>query len=111
LSLGRIKSNEVAWVFGKEVGVGVMNGLALGSLLALGTYAWKGDPTLSLVVGGALVVNSILAVTLGGLLPLFLQRLKLDPAGGSAPILTMTTDVCGFSLVLWLAGYLLGHLR
>lgn len=111
LSLGRVKPNEVAWVFGKELGIGAINGLALGTLLALGTYAWKGDPMLSLVVGGALVVNSILAVTLGGLLPLFLQRLKLDPAGGSAPILTMTTDVCGFSLVLWLAGYLLGHLR
>jgi magnesium transporter len=41
------------------------------------------------------------------LVPLFLRRLKLDPALASGPILTTVTDMCGFFLVLSFASAML----
>jgi len=71
---------------------------------------WKGDPWLGLVVGGALGINTIVAVILGGSLPLILRRLKLDPAMVSGPILTTVTDMCGFFLALSFAQVMMSRL-
>ena len=49
-------------------------------------------------------------MSLGGLLPLVLKRLRLDPALVSGPVLTTVTDMCGFFLVLSLATALLPRL-
>jgi magnesium transporter len=42
----------------------------------------------------------VVAVSLGGTLPLILKRFKVDPAIASGPILTTVTDMCGFFFVL-----------
>jgi len=103
LTLGLIRPNEVLRVIGKEVGLGAMNGLVLGLLLGGVALLWKGNIYLGMVVGAALMANTILSVVLGGSLPLILKRVKLDPALVSSPILTTVTDMCGFFLVLSLA--------
>jgi magnesium transporter len=100
LTLGITKPVDVARVWLKELGVGVVNGLALGLLLAFAAWLWKGNPFLGLVVGGALAMNTVLAVSLGGTVPLLLKRFGLDPAVASGPILTTVTDLVGFFLVL-----------
>jgi magnesium transporter len=110
LTLGLVKPTELLRVVGKEITVGVINGVILG--LALGGVAllWKGSPYLGLVVGAALAANTMVAVCLGGALPLLLRRLKLDPALVSGPVLTTVTDMCGFFVVLSLATLLLPKL-
>ena len=55
-------------------------------LLALAAMLWKGNPWLGLVVGAALAVNTLIAVSIGGVVPLLLKRFKLDPAAASGPI-------------------------
>jgi len=100
LTLGLIRPNELLRVIGKEVLLGLINGLALGFLLGGIAMLWKGNIYLSLVVGIALMVNTILSVILGGCLPLLLRKVKLDPALVSSPVLTTVTDMCGFFLVL-----------
>jgi magnesium transporter len=100
LTLGLVRPMEIFRVMRKECLVGIVNGLALGCLLATVAFMWKGNPYLGLVVGGALALNTVLAVTLGGLLPLVLKRLNFDPALASGPILTTVTDMCGFLLLL-----------
>ena len=62
---------------------------------------------LGLVVGGAMAANSVIAVSLGGLIPLLIKGAGKDPALASSPILTTLTDVCGFFLVLHFATALL----
>ena len=75
----------------------------LGCLIALVAFLWKGNPYLGAVVGIAMMLNTMIAVSLGGTLPLIMRRLNLDPALASGPILTTVTDMCGFFLVLSLA--------
>jgi magnesium transporter len=110
LTLGAALPRDVLRVFRKEVVVGVINGLALGVLLGLAAWAWKGNVTLALVVGAALAANTVLAVAIGGTVPLLLKRFKLDPAVASGPLLTTITDMCGFLLVLSLASAVLPQL-
>jgi magnesium transporter len=110
LSLGIVKPFEALRVWFQELSVGLMNGLVLGSLLALAAWLWKGNPYLGLVVGGALAVNTLVAVSIGGVVPLLLKRINVDPAIASGPILTTVTDMCGFFLVLSFATLMLPHL-
>lgn len=111
LATNRIKPGDFAWVMLKELGVGIVNGIVLGLLLGAGSYfATKGEAssiTIGLIVAAATVANTILAVVLGGLTPMVLRRMRIDPAVASGPILTMVTDTCGFFFVLALASALI----
>lgn len=111
LSLGLVRPGELLWVLAKETRIGIINGLLLGALLGGVAFFWKGSPWLGLVVGGALAANTLVSVTLGGLLPLMLKRLKLDPALVSSPLLTTVTDMCGFFFVLSFAAAVLPKLQ
>ncbi len=110
LSLGLVRPGELLWVLAKEFRVGLINGAVLGTLLGGIAFLWKGNPWLGLVIGGALAANTIVSVTLGGMLPLLLKRLKLDPALVSSPLLTTVTDMCGFFFVLSFASAVLPKL-
>ncbi len=110
LSLGLVRPSEIIWVLLKEMRVGLVNGLVLGALLGLIAFAWQGNPWLGLVIGGALGVNTLVSVMLGGMLPLLLKRLRLDPALVSSPLLTTVTDMCGFFFVLSFAAAVLPKL-
>jgi magnesium transporter len=107
LSLGIIHAGEVVRVWVKEVLVGLINGIVLGSLIGLAAWLWKGSVLLGLVVGGALAINTIVAVSLGGTIPLVLKRFGADPALASGPILTTVTDMMGFFLALTFASFVL----
>ena len=103
LTLGVVQPRDVLRVFWKEALIGLMNGLVLGALLGTIAWVWQGNLFLGLVVGGALMANTLVAVLLGGAVPLVLRGLKQDAALASGPILTTVTDMCGFFLVLQLA--------
>jgi magnesium transporter len=110
LTLGIIQPRDYLRVLIKEGLLGVVNGLVLGTILAIIAFVWKGSLFLALVIGSALAINTLLSVILGGLVPLTLKRFKADPALASGPILTTCTDMCGFFLVLNLATLVLDRL-
>ncbi len=103
LSLGLVKPIDALRVWLKEASVGVINGVVLGLLIGIVAWVWKGNPYLGLVIGLALGINTLIAVSIGGLVPLLLKRLGQDPAVASGPLLTTITDMAGFFLVLSLA--------
>ena len=94
----------------KEIKLGIINGLALGLILGGVAFLWKGNPWLGLVVGGALAANTVVSVIIGGILPLIIRRLKLDPALVSSPLLTTVTDMCGFFFILSFASAILSKI-
>ncbi|MGK2927851.1 MAG: magnesium transporter [Lysobacterales bacterium] len=107
LSLGVIKPADFYYVWRKEAIVGLINGTVLGLLIAGVAWIWQGNPWLGLVVGMALAVNTLVAVSIGGTVPVLLKALKIDPAVASGPILTTVTDMCGFFLLLGTASLML----
>jgi magnesium transporter len=100
LSLGLIKPYELGWVILRESAIGIFSGLSLGFLLGLAAFVWKGNLYLALVVGGALATTTLLAVCVGGSIPLLFKRMRLDPAIASGPITLTLTDMCGFFVTL-----------
>ncbi len=111
LSLGLIRPTELFQVWMKEIFVGLVNGTALGILIGLVAILWQGNSYLGVVVGVALCLNTIVAVSIGGITPLLLKRMKIDPAVASGPLLTTITDMCGFFFVLGIASLLLSQLQ
>jgi len=109
LSLGLVRPSEVLRVWLKEISVGLINGGTLGVLLGLVAWVWRGNPTLGVVVGAALALNTVVAVSIGGSVPLILKRLGVDPALASGPILTTVTDICGFFFALGFAAIALSQ--
>lgn len=107
LSLGVIKPSDFYYVWRKEAIVGLINGTVLGLLIAGVAWVWQSNPWLGLVVGMALSVNTLVAVSIGGTVPVLLKALKIDPAVASGPILTTVTDMCGFFLLLGTASLML----
>jgi magnesium transporter len=103
LTLGIIKPRDLLRVWWQEASVGLLNGVALGLLLSMVAFAWQGSPILGVVVGLALCLNTIIAVSIGGVVPLILRAWHADPAAASGPVLTTVTDICGFFLLLGLA--------
>ncbi|WP_286755145.1 MULTISPECIES: magnesium transporter [Roseivirga] len=110
LSLGLVKPYELARVLWQEIKVGLINGLVLGLLIGLAAFIYMGNFYLGLVVGGALAINTIVAVSIGGTIPLFLKKMNTDPALASGPILTTVTDMLGFFLALTFAGAAMSYL-
>ena len=103
LSLGLTKPVDLFHVLKKELGVGIINGIVLGILIGVVAWIWKGNPYLGVVIGLALTINTLLAVSIGGTVPLALKHFGVDPAVASGPLLTTVTDMAGFFLVLSLA--------
>jgi magnesium transporter len=93
---------------GKEVGVALLNGLALAVLLggvvvALGL----GDPLrLALTVGLTLLCVVVVATTNGALVPFALERAGLDPAASMGPFVTTLNDILGLTIYFLIASLL-----
>jgi magnesium transporter len=109
LTLGLMDHRSFMRVFSKEVFVGLINGIAVGAILGALTYLLRpaAGRLLPVVIGGSYACSSVMAVCLGGGLPLLMKWLKVDPAMLSSPVLTTLTDMISFFLVLSLASAVL----
>ena len=110
LALGLARPADVFHVWRKELSVGLVNGIVLGIMIGIVAWIWKGSPYLGLVIGLALAANTVIAVSIGGTVPLLLKRFGVDPAVASGPLLTTVTDMAGFFLVLSLATLFMPYL-
>jgi magnesium transporter len=92
----------------RELLVGVLNGFAFAVITGILAYVWFKVPGLGFVIGLAMICNLIAAALGGILIPLTLNRLKIDPAVASSPFVTTVTDVVGFFSFLSIATFWFG---
>ena len=92
---------------GKEIVVGMVNGLLFAVIIGGVAWGWFGNPALGGVIALAIVINFLVAGLAGSALPVYLQRLGFDPAVASSALLTSITDVLGFYVFLALGTWLL----
>lgn len=88
----------------KELVVGLVNGLAIGLLVALASFLLPNTQAMfGLVVMTAMWANLAVGSALGAFFPIVLERLGADPAVASSIFVTTFTDLFGFVLLLGLA--------
>ncbi|MDL2339784.1 MAG: magnesium transporter [Pseudomonadota bacterium] len=103
LATNQLTESNTLRMFGRELTIAIANGVSLGVLIGAGVSLIFHNPLLGAVMGAAMVINN-LAAGLGGILvPVALDRLRIDPAVSSAVFVTTITDVTGFFSFLGLA--------
>lgn len=90
-------------VIAREMLVGLLNGMAFAVITGVIAWLWFRVPGLGVVIGLAMICNMTAAALGGILIPLTLNRLKIDPAVASSPFVTTVTDVVGFFSFLGIA--------
>lgn len=103
LAMGQMQLSQAWRLWRKELGVSMINGVLWGGVI--GSVAWLlyGSFSLGLVMLGAMLLNLMLAATMGVLIPCLMQRSGRDPALGSSVLITACTDSGGFFIFLGLA--------
>jgi magnesium transporter len=110
LALGDIEPKEGLKALGRELLLGLVNGVSIGVIVALIALIWKGTPLLGLVVGTSTLLNMVCAGIAGVLVPMLMHRLKFDPALASPILVTTLTDTLGYLFYLGLATLLIASL-
>ncbi len=106
LALREISARHLPRVVFKEINVGLLNGIAVAAVCALGVWLWSGSFGLVTVIAAAMVISMIAAGFSGAAIPILLNRLGFDPAQSSSIVLTTVTDVVGFFSFLGVATWL-----
>jgi len=91
----------------KEALVGGINGFLFAIITGTIAWLWFKDWMIGLCIGGAMIVNLLVAGLAGILIPVVSHRFRIDPAISSTVVLTAITDVVGFLSFLGLATLLL----
>jgi len=103
IATNQLTSSNTWRMIGREFRIASANGLALGAMIGTGVALLYSNPLLGAVIATAMLINNLVAGLAGILVPLTLDKARVDPAVSSAVFVTMATDVMGFFSFLGLA--------
>ncbi len=109
--LGQIDLNDFGKHLLREIGVGLGLGVILGLIAGIVATIWQGDVIIGLVVGLAIVCTTTLSTALGFLVPLLINKLGIDPAVASEPVITTINDFTGMLIYFLFASLFITTLR
>jgi len=107
LATGELDHRDLWRILWRETRIGVVLGVICGGLIALIALLWQGNPSLGIVVGGAMLATLSLAAVLGTMVPMVFDRLGIDSAVASSPFITSAVDVAGLIIYFGIARSLL----
>lgn len=106
MATGDVRPGDWGRLLGRELLVSGAIGLTMGLAVSLlGLY--RGGPMVALVVASTMLLVVVVGSLIGVSLPFVLQRLKLDPATASAPLVTSLADISGVAIYFLIANWLL----
>lgn len=103
IATGKLGAQNGRKLILKETVVGLFNGLLWAFLTGIATWIWFQNFSLGIIFGSAMLLNLVAAALAGALIPLTLNKMKIDPALASGLMLTTVTDSLGFFVFLGLA--------
>ncbi|AIX72893.1 MAG: magnesium transporter [Mixta calida] len=109
LALHQVEPGNFSFLFLRELGVALINGLFWGGIMGGITWLMYDNLALGGVMMLAMVLNLLLAALMGVLIPLIMTKMNRDPAIGSSVMITALTDTGGFFIFLGLATLFLLH--
>jgi magnesium transporter len=107
LAIGEVRPSDVLRVAWRECRVGMLLGVVLGILAGAAAW-WVAGRDVGVTVGLAVVLIAVWATTIGSVMPLAAQAVKIDPAVISAPLVTTLVDTSGLLIYFLVAGLVLG---
>lgn len=94
-------------VFLRELALGLMLGSLLAVLGVLRVMLAGDGGNIAWLIGSTIVGIVVLGCVIGGMMPLILHRLGVDPASSSTPFIATLVDVLGILVYMGLAGWIL----
>lgn len=103
LATGRVVKDNSPLLVGREISIGLLNGLFWAIIVATATIIWFGDFDMGWIIGSAMIATLLCAAGAGVLIPVLLKKLSIDPALAGGVMLTTLTDIIGIITFLGLA--------
>ncbi len=103
LATNQLSDSNTTRMIMRELTIALANGAVLGGATGIGVALIYGNVTLGWVMAAAMLINNLNAGLSGIIIPLVLDKFRIDPAVSSAVFVTMMTDVLGFFSFLGLA--------
>jgi magnesium transporter len=102
LATGDIREGQWLGALLREFGIGMLLGVSMGlASWLLGFF--KGDARIALIVSLTMITIVIASSVLGVILPVILQRLRIDPAVASNPLIASVMDILGLLIYFSIA--------
>lgn len=106
IATGDLRPNQWLWAAGREVLVGLSLGVSLGlATWFLGFY--RGGVDMAVVIFLTMSAIVLISNLIGVGLPFLLNRLGLDPAVASSPLITTVVDFVGLTIYFFIAIHIL----
>ncbi|MDC3425461.1 magnesium transporter [Aquibacillus sp. 3ASR75-11] len=103
IATGDIEKQGKATLILREAVTGLITGTCCGILITAIVYLWKGNIYLGILVGISIMVTLIVATIAGALIPIIMDRLKIDPAVASGPFISTINDIISILIYFGLA--------
>ena len=87
----------------KEVGLSLINGLALALILIVFGQIVNQDLLMSLTIAGSMMGVIVIAALVGTFIPIILDKQGIDPAIATGPFITTANDIFGIFLFFYIA--------
>lgn len=108
LALGEIRLKDAGRVVARELLTGLSLGLLVASVALGYAFVSGASGTLALTVAATMLAICAWATTVGALVPIVAQRVGLDPAVLSAPMIATLVDATGLVIYFTIAKTILG---
>ena len=105
LATKELSAGNFSKIVTKEFIIGILNGIIFAVIAATIVQLWLDQINLSILIAVAMILNMIVAGLFCILVPVALQRMKIDPAVASSVFVTTITDVVGFLSFLGIGAY------
>lgn len=92
----------------KEVGLALINGLALGLLVIIYSYIAGLEQLVGITIAVSMLSVIIVAALVGTFVPIILDKRGIDPAIATGPFITTSNDIFGIFLFFYIAKVILG---
>ncbi|MDG5785912.1 magnesium transporter [Evansella sp. AB-P1] len=111
LATGSFERKGLLHTIKREFGTGVMLGLICAVVLIIVIpFLYEGGLVLAAIVGVSLFLTLSIATIIGAVVPVAINKLKLDPAIASGPFITTVNDILGLLIYFSIATALLDYL-
>src|SRR5699024_7065738 len=110
LALGTIEKGSFFRMIRREFSTGALIGLLCMILITILVTFIYGNTMLGAIVGVSILITLSISAVIGSVIPLIINKMKIDPAVASGPFITTINDIVGLLIYFSIATYLMDFL-